>query len=163
MPAQSKNPEVDVCCSSEERSDSVTGERPESLPRLPAGRELGEPGVEISDEVLDALLSGASTIQAPDHDINADLVLTALSHEYSETITDPRSNTAWRNRATDDEIGDLCQHDAFLPTLGGSEAAGTLFTQLINGIPTTSRASGATVPGPARCDRCRGRSQPGSP
>ena len=63
MPAQSENPQVGVCCSSEERSDSVTGERPESLPGLPAGRELGEPGVEISDEVLDALLGGASTAE----------------------------------------------------------------------------------------------------
>jgi hypothetical protein len=53
------------------------------------------------------------------------------------------------NTATDDEVGDLCEMNtsetvpagfgsnpnAFLPTLGGSEAAGTLFTQLINGHP----------------------------
>jgi putative transposase len=63
MPAQSKNPEVDVCCSSEERSDPATVERRESLPGLPGGPALGEPAVEISDEVLDALLGGASTAE----------------------------------------------------------------------------------------------------
>jgi putative transposase len=63
MPAQSKNPGVDVCRSSEERSDPSTVERRESLPGLPAGPELGEPAVEVSDEVLDALLDGASTAE----------------------------------------------------------------------------------------------------
>jgi putative transposase len=33
------------------------------LPGLPAGPELGEPAVEISDEVVDALLDGASTAE----------------------------------------------------------------------------------------------------
>jgi len=50
-------------CSSEERSDLETAERREVLPGLPGGRGLGEPESEISDEVLDALLAGASTAQ----------------------------------------------------------------------------------------------------
>ena len=69
MSAQIKNPEVDVCCSSEERSDPATVERRESLPGLPGGPEFGEPAVAISDEVLDALLGGARTseeIAGPD-------------------------------------------------------------------------------------------------
>ena len=63
MPAQSKNSEVDGCRLSEERSDPATVERRGSLPGLPAGPELGEPAVEISDEVVDALLDGASTAE----------------------------------------------------------------------------------------------------
>jgi putative transposase len=47
---------------SEERSDSTTVERREVLPGLPGGSELGET-VEISDEVLDALLGGAKTAE----------------------------------------------------------------------------------------------------
>src|SRR5450755_1621058 len=51
--------------SCEERSDPETVERRGVLPGLPGGSGLGEPAVEleISDEVLDALLAGASTAQ----------------------------------------------------------------------------------------------------
>jgi putative transposase len=63
MPASTSiHPDLD-CCVSEERSDPETGERRGVLPGLPGGRGLGEPDVEISDEVLDALLAGASTAQ----------------------------------------------------------------------------------------------------
>jgi hypothetical protein len=89
---------------------------------------------------------GTSVVQAPDGDVNADVLINALSHEYSETITDP-FNDAWITTSTHNEIGDLCEStttanppagfannpNAFLPTLGGNEAAGSLFTQLING------------------------------
>jgi putative transposase len=63
MPASIKNPESEVF-SSEERSDpSTVSRRDVFLPGLPGGRELGAPEVEISDELLDALLAGASTAQ----------------------------------------------------------------------------------------------------
>jgi hypothetical protein len=47
---------------SEERSDPRTVERREVFPGLPGGRELDE-SLEISDEVLDALLAGARTAE----------------------------------------------------------------------------------------------------
>jgi putative transposase len=59
-----------ISCSSEERSEpsgraqrSETIERREVLPGLPGGPGLGELAPEISDEVLDALLAGASTAE----------------------------------------------------------------------------------------------------
>lgn len=48
---------------SEERSDSRTVERREVFPGLPGGPELDGERLELSDEVLDALLSGARTAQ----------------------------------------------------------------------------------------------------
>jgi PKD domain len=93
-------------------------------------------------------LDSTSVVQDPNGDVNADLLINLLSHEYSETITDPIAQVSgWFNTRTTNEIGDDCessQHftaqsgtgtnpNAFLPTLGGSEAAGTLYTQLING------------------------------
>ena len=48
---------------SEERSDPRTVERREVFPGLPGGPELEQEPLELSDELLDALLSGARTAQ----------------------------------------------------------------------------------------------------
>jgi hypothetical protein len=52
-----------VSSSSEERSDPRTVERREVFPGLPGGAGLGEEPLEVSDELLDALLSGARTAE----------------------------------------------------------------------------------------------------
>jgi hypothetical protein len=98
-------------------------------------------------------LDGTSVVQAPDGDVNADLVIGGLSHEDSEAINDPTGNSGWFNShgmgidKGGQEGGDECEMygpfnplkgsnpNSALPTLGGSEAAGTLYTQLINGHP----------------------------
>jgi hypothetical protein len=94
-------------------------------------------------------------VQKPNRD-NADLMISVLSHEDSETITDPIENilhSGWFAPSTPggnvlgNEGGDNCElftsanvppgvgnnPDAYSPTLGGSARAGTLYTQLING------------------------------
>ena len=90
-------------------------------------------------------------IQAPNGDTAgtnestryADVALKYVSHEYSEAITDPLLNkwfdakglengdkcNAWYSGSTTREGAD--KH-AFLPTLGGSAAQGSLFDQLID-------------------------------
>ncbi|MFI5122990.1 MAG: PKD domain-containing protein, partial [Vicinamibacteria bacterium] len=82
---------------------------------------------------------GNSAIQEPNGDI-ADVVLKAVGHESRETISDPRLN-AWFD-AQGNELDDKCNSTgsglgrdprAFLPTLGGSAVAGTLFNQVFNG------------------------------
>jgi PKD repeat protein len=83
--------------------------------------------------------------QSPNND-HADQIADNLSHELSETITDPFLN-GWFNSGGS-EVADICQAwgpapdpdnnqspDAYMPELGGSEAAGSLFDQLINGHP----------------------------
>ena len=63
MPTRTHNSTDQEDVVSEERSDLRTVERRGVLPGLPGGRELeGEP-LELSDEVLDALLAGARTAQ----------------------------------------------------------------------------------------------------
>ena len=59
-----------LSCSSGERSEpsgraprSATAERREVFAGLPGGPGVGEPGPQISDELLDALLSGVSTAE----------------------------------------------------------------------------------------------------
>ena len=47
----------------EERSDPRTGERRGVFPGLPGGPDFEAEPLEVSDELLDALLSGASTAQ----------------------------------------------------------------------------------------------------
>jgi PKD repeat protein len=97
---------------------------------------------------------GNELIQAPNGDTagtNAstrfgDVAVKYISHEYSESITDPLLD-AWFDR-NEMEIGDKCNAvplpeeeepepgldlHAFTPTLGGSPVAGTLFNQVING------------------------------
>jgi putative transposase len=46
-----------------EERERETGERRGMLPGLPGGRAVGEPELEIADEVLDALLAGVSSAQ----------------------------------------------------------------------------------------------------
>jgi PKD repeat protein len=80
---------------------------------------------------------GNTQVQDPNGNGTADIALKYISHEQSETTTDPLLN-AWWNSNTGNEDGDQCNSignhaDAFTPTLGGSAAAGTLFNQLING------------------------------
>ena len=53
--------EEDVLSVSEERSDLRTVERREVLPGLPGGPGVDQEPLEVSDELLDALLSGART------------------------------------------------------------------------------------------------------
>jgi hypothetical protein len=87
---------------------------------------------------------GTATVQEPNGDI-ADMLVGLLSHEYSETLTDPISPTGWNSPDTGNEVGDNCQWagrfdpydlsnpNAYRPVLGGSASAGTLFDQLITG------------------------------
>jgi len=57
------DPEEDVLSVSEERSDLRTVERREGLPGLPGGPGLDHKPLEVSDEVLDVLLSGVRTAE----------------------------------------------------------------------------------------------------
>ncbi len=72
----------------------------------------------------------------------ADVALKYTSHEYTEAATDPLGE-GWWEPAHGQENGDKCNFagsgsglgedpNAFLPTLGGSAVAGTLYDQLIN-------------------------------
>lgn len=74
-----------------------------------------------------------------------DNILDDMSHELSEALTDPLGTAWWNSSSGGNEIGDNCatqgpnnptggtSMNAYLPTLGGTEAAGTLYDQLING------------------------------
>jgi PKD repeat protein len=85
---------------------------------------------------------GNYAVQQPNGDL-ADVAIKSLSHEYSETITDP-TGAGWWNTTTGNEDGDNCNYGgsadpaagtsptAFGPALGGS-AAGSLYDQLIAG------------------------------
>jgi hypothetical protein len=87
---------------------------------------------------------GSTAVQEPNGDI-ADMLIGLLSHEYSETVTDPISPTGWVSPDIGNEVGDDCQWtgpfaplsfsnpNAYRPVLGGSSSAGTLFDQSING------------------------------
>src|SRR5450631_1531572 len=78
---------------SEERSDPRTVERREVFPGLPDGPELEQEPLELSDELLDALLSGARTAQeiaGPDGllgQLTRRLLNRALEAELSEERT----------------------------------------------------------------------------
>ena len=86
------NREEDVLSVSEERSDLRTVERREVFPGLPGGAGLDEEPLEISDELLDALLSGARTaeeIAGPDGllaQLTRRLLNRALEAELSEHL-----------------------------------------------------------------------------
>jgi hypothetical protein len=95
---------------------------------------------------------GVTGVQEPNRD-PGDCAINVLSHEDSETITEPIvdiGHSGWfasttGNNLDGQESGDACvgygsfdpahgrNPDAYGPTLGGSAAAGTLYTQLING------------------------------
>ncbi|MGB0092802.1 MAG: IS256 family transposase [Solirubrobacteraceae bacterium] len=99
MPASTSiHPDL-ISCSSEERSEppgraqrSETAERREVLPGLPGGPGVDEQPLEISDEVVDALLAGASTareIAGPDGllgQLTRRLLNRALEAELSEHL-----------------------------------------------------------------------------
>jgi PKD repeat protein len=88
---------------------------------------------------------GNGVVQEPNAN-SADVAIKFMSHEDNETITDPVHGTGWWDSATGQENGDNCNFwgskvdpaagsnpNAFTPTLGGTEPAGTLYNQLING------------------------------
>ena len=86
-------------------------------------------------------------VQKPNGNPITDVVISSMSHEFSETITDPVNGGGWNDPLSGNEDGDNCAFygaqdpangyspDAFGPTLGGSAAARTLYDQLINGHP----------------------------
>jgi PKD repeat protein len=101
---------------------------------------------------------GNAAVQEPNGDQVGDVAIKYISHEFSESITDPifactvggvpGNGCGWWNTANGQEDGDQCNffgsynpaHDsnpnAFTPTLGGSPTGspgGTLFNQLVNG------------------------------
>jgi hypothetical protein len=98
---------------------------------------------------------GNSAVQAPNGDQQADISLKYISHEQAESITDPLPPDSWislqgaQSGHSGGEIGDQCNTtgsfnpngpegpnpNAFLPVIGGSAGAGTLFDQLDNGHP----------------------------
>lgn len=88
--------------------------------------------------------AGVSPVQQPNGDV-ADVIADNLSHDNSESITDP-FGSGWLTTHSE-EVADQCKAfgpndpndpngptslDAYMPTLGGSEPAGTLYDQLIN-------------------------------
>jgi hypothetical protein len=87
---------------------------------------------------------GSNVVQEPNGNV-ADVLVGLLSHEFSETITDPISPTGWNSSETGNEVGDNCQWagrfaplgfsnpNAYTPVLGGSSSTGTLFDQSVNG------------------------------
>jgi hypothetical protein len=94
-------------------------------------------------------VDGHPLVQEPNGEI-ADTLLTPVSHELSETTTDPLNPfaSAWLSSTSIKfEVGDVCggfgspdpakglNPNAYLPTLGGNAGAATLFDQLINGHP----------------------------
>jgi hypothetical protein len=89
---------------------------------------------------------GTSAYQSPGGTFHGDhgyQIADNLSHELSETITDPLIN-AWFSKGSGLEVGDLCEAfgaantnrglspNAYLPILTGSAAAGNLTDQLIH-------------------------------
>ena len=84
--------EEDVLSVSEERSDLRTVERREVFPGLPGGPGVDQEPLEVSDELLDALLSGARTaeeIAGPDGllgQLTRRLLNRALEAELSEHL-----------------------------------------------------------------------------
>jgi putative transposase len=102
MPTSTSTQSDHLSCSSEERSEpagraprSETTERRGVLPGLPGGPGLGEPEPVVSDDVLDALLAGASTaeeIAGPDGvlaQLTRRLLNRALEVELSEHLGYP--------------------------------------------------------------------------
>src|SRR5437868_7349568 len=109
---------------SEERSDPGSVERREVFPGLPGGLGLDEERLEVSDELLDALLSGARTaeeIAGPD----------GLLGQLTRRLL---------NRALEAELSEHLGYEAGEAPPGGAGNAR-------NGKPAKT---GLTVPGPSR-------------
>ena len=68
------------------------------------------------------------TIESPNGNRDADTEISPTSHEVSEAITDPDTETGWYD-STGNEIGDDCAY-IFGRTRG---APGAFFNQVING------------------------------
>jgi PKD repeat protein len=92
--------------------------------------------------------NGTPVVQSPNANPIPDVTMKALSHEYAETITDPVNGGGWYDSGSGQENGDQCNFynptsdpandgnpNAFTPTLGGTEAAGTLYNQSVNANP----------------------------
>jgi hypothetical protein len=78
--------------------------------------------------------SGCDGGEAPNGNAITDGAISVLSHETSETMTDPTNNRAW-NDAVGDEIGDVCA-GYYGPPIGSTNAsdpADTAYNQVING------------------------------
>jgi hypothetical protein len=79
--------------------------------------------------------SGCDAGQAPNGNLAADGMVSTLSHELNEAITDPLSSTAaWIDQAGH-EIGDMCS-DTYGPPLGStdpSNPSSSEYNQVING------------------------------
>ena len=58
-------------------------------------------------------------VQEPNGD-SADLLFTPVSHELSETITDPLPSSGWENASTNNEVGDNCYRFGPFPSLSTS-------------------------------------------
>src|ERR1700758_1317757 len=89
---------------SEERSDPGSAERREVFAGLPGGPGLGEEPLEVSDELLDALLSGARTaeeIAGPD----------GLLGQLTRRLL---------NRALEAELAEHLGYERHLAPLGGT-------------------------------------------
>lgn len=72
--------------------------------------------------------------QAPNGNLNADGMVSTLSHELNEAITDPLSQIAWNDKAGH-EIGDMCAQ-TYGPPLGSTDESNpgsTEYNQVING------------------------------
>jgi hypothetical protein len=116
-------------------------------------------------------VDGTSVVQSPNHDVNTDLLINDLSHEESETITDPLNHSGWYDLQATTEVADKCESytsaklppgfasspRAFRPTVGGNEPAGTLYTQLINGHPYYTQSEWSNG-----ADDCEMRPSPGN-
>jgi chitodextrinase len=110
---------------------------------------------------------GLAAAQEPNGDL-ADTIIDDLSHELNEAITDPLGDAWYVSTPYGlNEVADSCEMagpldplgpfptnpDAYLPTLGGEQASGTLYDQLISGDryytqTVWSNGDGACVPGP---------------
>jgi PKD repeat protein len=91
----------------------------------------------------DCQWDGNARLQTPNGNAG-DLLVSSLSHEDNEAITNPLLN-AWYVSSTRSEDGDVCSSTgpfapdqdenplAFRPVLGGSASAGTLYDQMFSG------------------------------
>lgn|GEM_PF-6905931 len=116
---------------------------------LDGGQEViyaSDPAAALNPNPKGCQTDSTTPLQDPNAN-DADVLADDLSHENNESLTDPVGNSpAWIDPISGNEIEDNCQTygssadpaggfspQAYLPTLGGSAAAGTLYDQLING------------------------------
>ena len=102
------------------------------------------PLIGAAQDPKDCQVDGHARVQAPNGAPVSDLATSYMAHEDMETVTDPLGD-AWWSSITGNEVADNCVFSgpfdpadgynpgAWLPTLGGSAGAGTLFDQIVNG------------------------------